>query len=86
MDEQEKLLQKNIAITTISENKTTIDEYLVCVATYLLYDFEKCKDLKFEVYKEDLRHLWLYLRDCSAPKQLIHRLNLYTNLFKSELI
>lgn len=52
MDEQEKLLQKNIAITTISENKTTIDEYLVCVATYLLYDFEKCKDLKFEVYKE----------------------------------
>lgn len=52
MDEQEKLLQKNIAITTISENKTTIDEYLVCVATYLLYNFEKCKDLKFEVYKE----------------------------------
>lgn len=52
MDEQEKLLQKNIAITTISENKTTIDEYLVCVATYLLYDFEKCEDLKFEVYKE----------------------------------
>ena len=48
MDEQEKLLQKNIAITTISENKTTIDEYLVCVATYLLYDFEKCKDLKFD--------------------------------------
>lgn len=34
------------------KTRPLIDEYLVCVATYLLYDFEKCKDLKFEVYKE----------------------------------